>query len=93
MKTAETGKLTQDERPNIQRYPMLSITVYIPTFTEFDLICRLYTSIIISCIIVNYILTGVFRGGMAMAPSVILSAKSDNNFMIFNGYVHNQNAY
>ncbi len=46
---------SQDERPNFQRYPMLNVTVYIPTFTAFDLICRPHTSIIIPCWIVNHI--------------------------------------
>ncbi len=46
--------LTQDEMANILRYPILSVTVYIPTYAQFDLIFRLYTSIIISCNIVNH---------------------------------------
>ncbi len=30
---------------------------------------------------------------ITMAPLVIFSAKSDNNFLIFYSYVHNQNVY
>ena len=46
----------QEEMPYIQKYPMFNVTMYIPTFTAFELICRLHTLIIISCLIVNYII-------------------------------------